>query len=89
MNKNSFQNTDMYSPLRAMIAEHIKSLGYKKRKDQVANPIGINFHVRLVATDFTTPTRITEETDESYELAVTYEESREPHIYMTSAQKDI
>lgn len=50
-----------------MIAEHIKSLGYKKRKDQVANPVGINFHIRLVATDFATPTRITEETDESYE----------------------
>ena len=66
----------MYSPLRALIADHIKSLKYKKRKDQIANPIGINFHINLVATDLITPTRITEETDESYEVVVSYEEAR-------------
>ena len=72
----SIQNTDMYSPLRAMIAEHIQSLGYKKRKDQLANPIGINFHISLVASDLATPTKITEETDESYNLTISYEASR-------------
>ena len=72
----SIQNTDMYSPLRAMIAEHIQSLGYKKRKDQLANPIGINFHISLVASDLATPTKITEDTDESYNLTISYEASR-------------
>ena len=66
----------MYSPLRALIAEHIKSLKYKKRKDQIANPIGINFHINLVATDLTTATKITEATDESYEMVISYAEAR-------------
>ena len=83
----STQNTDMYSPLRAMIAEHIQSLGYKKRKDQLANPIGINFHISLVASDLATPTRITEDTDESYNLTVSYDPSREAP--MTSAHYKI